>query len=563
MRADTVIKGGTVVDGTGAPARVTDIALHGGVIAAIGPDLGGRVVVDGAGYVVCPGFIDIHTHYDAQVFWDPALTPSSFHGVTTVITGNCGFSIAPTRPEHRDLIARTLENVEDMNPATFEAGLPWDFVTFPEYLASVRRHGTRLNFGTYLGHSALRLFVMGYAAYERTASDEELAEMCQVLREGMNAGAMGFSTSFSVSHNGADGKPVPSRFADRSEFEALLDVMGTVGRGVVAVVAGEQCTHEDLYRLQPRVGIPFTYGALMSMPSGDHRRQIDLHRAGWAAGSEVWPQVSPRPLVFGFSMAHPFPFGPNPAFADLTTRSLAERRSAYADEGWRQRAGIGAREQVIMGPRWETVTVAESRAHADLVGARLSDVAIERGQDPLEALLDLALDEADLGLRVHSTVCNDDPSEVGRILQEPHCAIGISDAGAHLDQLCDAPQATDFLGNWVRGRNVMSLEEGVRRLTGAQAALFGLDDRGTLQVGQAADVVVFDPDTIGPGPTVRLRDFPGDAERLSAPEPEGIHSVFVNGVRIAGAVETGEIVTTARPGQIVRPARQHLRAGAT
>jgi N-acyl-D-aspartate/D-glutamate deacylase len=262
-------------------------------------------------------------------------------------------------------------------------------------------------------------------------------------------------------------------------------------------------------------------------------------------------------------MAHPFPFGPNPAFAELMTKSLAERRSAYADEGWRQRAAIGASEQVIMGPRWETVTVAESRAHAELVGARLSDVAIGRGQDPLEALLDLALDEADLGLRVQSTICNDDPSEVERILQEPHCAIGISDAGAHLDQLCDAPQATDFLGNWVRGRKVMSLEEGIRRLTGAQAALFGLDDRGTLQVGRAADVVVFDPDTIGPGPTRRLRDFPGDAERLSAPEPEGIHSVFVNGVRICGSAETGEVVTTARPGRIIRPALQPLRARAT
>ncbi|HXA32847.1 MAG TPA: amidohydrolase family protein, partial [Acidimicrobiales bacterium] len=333
------------------------------------------------------------------------------------------------------------------------------------------------------------------------------------------------------------------------------------GRGVVALVAGEQCTHEDLYRLQPQVGIPFTYGALMSMPSGDHRRQIDLHRAGWAAGAEVWPQVSPRPLVFGFSMAHPFPFGPNPAFADLMTSSLANRRAAYTDPAWRQQAVTGANEQVIMGPRWETFTIAESVGHAELVGASLSDLAVQQGQHPLEVLFDLALDEADLGLRVQCTVCNDDPDEVDRLLREPHCALGISDAGAHLDQLCDAPQATDFLGNWVRGRNVMSLEEAVRRLTGAQAALFGLDDRGTLLVGQAADIVVFDPETIAPGPTRRLRDFPGDAERLSAPAPEGIHSVFVNGVRIAGSPVAGEEASSELPGQLVRPAvrRPHAR----
>src|SRR5688572_15813692 len=220
---ELVIRGGTVVDGTGAPARRADVGVSDGRISAIGPDLDGARTLDADGHVVAPGFIDIHTHYDAQVFWDPALTPSCFHGVTTVVAGNCGFSIAPTRAEHRELIARTPENVEDMDVATLAEGIPWDFATFPEYLASVERRGTGLNFGAYIGHTALRLFVMGDDAYERTATDDERAGMQRVLREALDAGAVGFATSFAPTHRGVDGKPIPSRFADRAELEAILD----------------------------------------------------------------------------------------------------------------------------------------------------------------------------------------------------------------------------------------------------------------------------------------------------------------------------------------------------
>ena len=210
MSADLVIKGGTVVDGTGAPGTRADVAISDGKVAAIGPDLDGERVLDAGGHIVAPGFIDIHTHYDAQVFWDPALTPSCFHGVTTVVAGNCGFSIAPTRPEHHDVIARTLENVEDMNVETLGAGIPWDFSTFSEYLASVERRGTAMNFSAYIGHTALRLFVMGDAAYERVATDDEIAQMQAVLRESMEAGAAGFATSFAPTHRGVDGLPIPA-----------------------------------------------------------------------------------------------------------------------------------------------------------------------------------------------------------------------------------------------------------------------------------------------------------------------------------------------------------------
>src|SRR5262249_9990697 len=270
MSADIVIRGGTVFDGSGAPGRAADVAIAGGVVREIGPKLSGTRELDASGCAVAPGCIDIHTHYDAQVFWDPALRPSSSHGVTTVVAGNCGFSIAPTRPEHHEVIARTLENVEDMDGAALAAGIPWEFETFPEYLESIRRRGTVLNFTPYLGHTALRPYAMGDAADERAATVQEIERMCQLVRDAIGAGAAGFSTSFAYTHRGIDGKPVPSRFATRDEAEALFLAAGQTGKGVVLVaVPGEQCGYADLYELQPRVGRPFSY-PLFAAPGGRH-----------------------------------------------------------------------------------------------------------------------------------------------------------------------------------------------------------------------------------------------------------------------------------------------------
>src|SRR5437660_7163064 len=233
MTADLVIRGGTVFDGSGAAGRRADVAISDGVITEIAPNLRGERELDASGCAVTPGFIDIHTHYDAQVFWDPRLRPSSYHGVTTVVAGNCGFAIAPTRDEHREVIARTLENVEDMDVDTLSAGIAWEFQSYPEYLDAIRRRGTRLNFTTYVGHTALRLYVMGDAAYERAATAEEIGRMADLVREGIAAGAAGFSTSFSYAHRGVDGKPVPSRFAEHDEVEALFLATSEAGKGVI------------------------------------------------------------------------------------------------------------------------------------------------------------------------------------------------------------------------------------------------------------------------------------------------------------------------------------------
>ena len=544
-----VIKGGTVIDGTGRDRFVSDVRIVDGRIEAVAPDLDGDVEFDATGCIVAPGFIDIHTHYDAQVFWDPSLTPSSFHGVTTVIAGNCGFSIAPTRPEHRDLIARTLENVEDMDVAALAAGVPWNFSTFPEYLDAVGRLPLGLNFTAYIGHTALRLFVMGDDAYERTATDDEIDEMVTVLTEALEAGAAGFATSVAPTHRGVDGKPIPSRFADRKELEALFNCVGAVGKGVVEVTPGEILPLSDIYDLQLGSGAPFTITALLSTPSMSHRAFVDLNRAGWERGANVWPQVSPRPLSFSMSLAEPFTFNVNAVFAELMSGSLDERRTAYAAAEWRERVRDEWSRGTFMVPRWETFEISECSSDPTLEGRRLLDLAVERECDPFDLVLDLALEEPDLMLRVRCVVANDDPEEVAFLISEEHCAFGLSDAGAHVSQLCDAPQATDLLGNWVRDRGVLTLESAVHRLTKSQADLFNLVDRGELRSGAWADVVVFDPSTVAPGPLRRVADFPADSERLTADQPVGVRHVLVNGIPIRRDDQQQEL--ESGPGRIV------------
>jgi N-acyl-D-aspartate/D-glutamate deacylase len=529
MPADIVIKGGTVYDGSGSPGRDADVAITNGVIVEIGPNLSGERELDATGCAVTPGFIDIHTHYDAQVFWDPALRPSSYQGVTTVVAGNCGFAIAPTRPEFRDTIVHTLENVEDMDPATLVAGVTWDFETFPEYLDSVQRRGTALNFTAYAGHSALRLYVMGDAAYERAATAEETERMCDLLKEAIAAGAAGFSTSFSYAHRGVDGKPVPSRFADRDEVHALFRATGEAGKGVVLITPGEQCTYADVYEWQPIVGRPFTY-PLFAAPGGKHLEPVRLHEEGLANGARVFPQVTPRPLTMQFTLADPYSLNTGQVFGELMKVSRAVRLAAYRDAEWRALAAADL-EESPMKPRWETFEVSESSRFPELQGRRVRELADERGCSPLDVMCEIAVAE-DLTTRFRAYIANDDVAAVSHLLTHESVALGLSDAGAHIDQLCDAPLPTDLLGQWVRERGVMPLEAAVHKLTGEPAGMFGFHNRGFLREGYWADVCVFDPTTVGPGPTRRVRDFPADAERLTAEEPTGVRHVLVNGTPI-------------------------------
>jgi N-acyl-D-amino-acid deacylase len=526
---EIVIRGGTVVDGTGAPGRAADVAIRDGRIAAIGSGLDGAQTLDASGCVVAPGFIDIHTHYDAQVFWDPALTPSCYHGVTTVVAGNCGFSIAPTRPEHRDVIARTLENVEDMNVATLKAGIPWDFETFPEYLRSVEQRGTVLNWSAYVGHTAVRLYVMGDAAYERAATEDEIAAMRRVVRESMEGGAVGLASSFAPTHLGIDGKPIPSRFAEISEFEALAMELSGLGRGVVASTIGPGFAFNEVYDFQRRIGVPFTYTALLAIP-GLWQMGSKVHAEQLARGTDVWPQVSCRRITMQMQLSDPFQFNQAPSFAALLAGGRESRIAAYRNPAWRAKAA----EELAHTPlptRFDKFEVSETEKYPELVGRPLHEVAEERGQSPFDLILDLALGE-DLTTRFLYVQSNDDEEGVTHLLQQEHMALGLSDAGAHVGMLCDAPLPTDLLGNWVREREVLSLEKAVHKLTAEPAGIFHFEDRGVLREGLCADITVFDPDTVAPGPVRRVRDFPADADRLTADAPEGMRHVLVNGTPI-------------------------------
>lgn len=549
----TVLKGGTIVDGTGRPGFVADLAMRGDRIVAIGTGLSGDHDVDVTGLVVAPGFIDIHTHYDAQVFWDPAMTPSCFHGVTTVVAGNCGFSIAPTKPADRDLIAHTMEKVEDMDPETLKTGIPWEFETFPEYLDTIRRRGTVLNYAAYIGHTPLRLYVMGDEAVGRPATDDEIARMADLVREAMHAGAAGFASSFAVTHRGADGQPIPSRWADKREIEALCTAVGDTGRGVVGVNGGENLSMAECYEMQPRVGAPITYTALLTNAQGLHLKGVEIHRQGIARGADVWPQVSCRPLAFSQTMVEPFTLNTNPVFAELMPKSLDERRAAYSDPQWRQRVRTAWDNKQGLIPRWDSYEIMECASSPELVGQRLSVIAERAGTDPFDTLLDLALVEPGMALRFKAMLANDDEEGVAQLLQVDGCTLGLSDAGAHVGQLCDAVAATDLLGTWVREKKVLELEQAIHKLTKVQADLFRFTDRGELREGAFADVVVFDPATVAPGPVRRVRDFPANGERLTADQPTGMVHTFVNGRQIVDHGRLVEAAVADRPGHLVSP----------
>jgi N-acyl-D-aspartate/D-glutamate deacylase len=556
MDGEIVIRGGTLIDGTGTPGYQADVAVSDGLIVGVGEGLSGTREFDASGQIVSPGFIDIHTHYDAQVFWDPWLTPSSFHGVTSVIAGNCGFSIAPIKSENVALLARTLQHVEDMSFDTLSVGVPWDeFESFPQYLDAVERRGTSLNYGCYVGHTAVRLFVMGEAAYERAATPEELRRMQGVVAEAMDAGAAGFATSASPTHNGDGGRPVPSRVGDLDELRALLAPLRHANKGVVALLPANVISHSQVSDLQQEVGRPVTWTALLTVKGYPYHEKV-VHRndEARARGVEVWPQVSCRPLVFQMNLSEPFTLNSRPSFSKLMDLSTEDRMAAYRDPAWR----ASTWEELSGGNgggglpfNWPSVSVAESTARPELVGRGVVELSEEWGCTPLDVMLDVSLDDL-LETRFLSVLANDDAEGIAWLLPRDNVLLGLADSGAHVSQLCDACFATDLLGVWVRDRQVMPLERAVHKLTGEPAAVYGLADRGTVAVGKAADLCVFDPDTVAPGPLRRLRDFPADGERLTADAPVGMTHVFVNGVPIRVDNEPVAEGLDARPGSILR-----------
>ncbi|HVX19815.1 MAG TPA: amidohydrolase family protein [Acidimicrobiales bacterium] len=541
------IVGGTIVDGTGGPAYTGDLLLDGGRIAAVGrpaiPDGADRV--DATGLVVAPGFVDLHTHFDAQIFWDPDLTPSCWHGVTTVVQGNTGFGIAPTHPFDRDHIMETLENVEGMNLQTLRAGVPWGFETFPEYVRAVDALPKRLNVATFVGHTPLRMYVMGFEdATSREATAGEIDQMATLLEGALAAGAIGFSTSQAPSHMGALGRPVPSRLASRQEIEALLRVVARSDNPLVEITYGPQYELEDIARLSKELGVRITWGSLLTRLFGPPGVAMGMLDAASAVGGDVWPQVSCREIVSQTMMTHPYYFGMVPAFGELFQLPRDQRAAKYRDPAWRERvkAEVGDYRPDFA----RLASIQETTVHHDLVDIPLEDLARDRGVHPFDLMVDLALEE-DLATRYRIVSLNDNAEELATLLRDPRIVLGAHDAGAHADMLCDASYPTHLLGHWVRDEKVLTLEEAVWRLSGQPAEVFGLDDRGRLAPGLAADVVVFDPHAVRPRRLERVNDLPGGGERLIS-RSDGVRGVWVNGRRV---LEDGRAVPGAHPGALI------------
>jgi len=554
---DLLIRGGTLVDGTGAPARRGDLGIRDGRLAALG-DVRGSAdrTIDADGAIVAPGFIDIHTHYDVQVFWDRMLTISPWHGVTTVVMGNCGFAIAPTRPTHRELILRTLENVEGMSIDAMRAGVgeQWPFETIPQYLDAIERRGTAINVGSLIGHTAVRLYVMGEDSTEREATADEIAQMRAIVADGLRAGALGFATSKSPTHVGYAGRPVPSRVASLEEVEALASALGEVPHGVMQATIGSGFFLEELTAITRRTGKPVSWTALlggMLGPDG-HRYILERSAALQADGARVIPQVSCRPLMFEFQFKAPFPLESMPFFRPVSEADFAGKKRIYADPAFRQ-LFRDRMDTALLAGRFTDMVISECSAERALEERVLGDVAAERGVAPTDLALDLAL-ATDLEARFRLAVLNTDETITAELLTHPATMIGLSDAGAHASQLCDACAPTELLGKWVRDKGVLTMEDAVRRLSSQPGEVFGITDRGRLELGLAADVTIFDPRTVGCSPLRRVRDFPAGAERLVS-DAIGVRAVVVNGVVVREDGRDAVAADGPLPGRLLRGGR--------
>jgi N-acyl-D-aspartate/D-glutamate deacylase len=539
MSHDLRIIGGTIVDGTGAPGHQGDVAVKDGRVVTLGAvdDDDTTPTIDASGKVVCPGFVDIHTHYDAQILWDPLLTISPWHGVTTVVMGNCGFGVAPTRAEHRDLIVRTLEKVEGMSAdALFEGlGRDWPFETFPQYLDAVEASGQAINVGVLAGHTPLRLYVMGEESTEREATTDEIAQMKAIVTEALEAGALGFASSHAPTHVGYGGRPVPSRLAGSDEIVEIASALGEVGSGVLQATLGTGLAFKQFREIASRTGQPISWTALLAGMAGDGVDQYLLDESHKLVdeGLDVHPQVACRPLMFEFNLEEPFVFESMSLFQRISAGDHADKLDAYRDPEFRSALGArmaGKEGAGVLGGSWDRTVIAWYPPDPSLEERSVAELASEKGVDPTDLALDMGL-ATDLEARFRMAVANYDEDRVEELLKDPITMIGLSDAGAHASQLCDACFSTHLLSHWVRDRRALSLEEAVRMLTSEPAEVFGITDRGLLAEGRPADIVVFDPETVGASPLRRVHDLPAGADRLVS-DASGIDAVVVNGTVI-------------------------------
>jgi N-acyl-D-aspartate/D-glutamate deacylase len=553
---DLLITNGTIVDGTGAPRFKGDVAVQGGRIAALGKGNGSAAtVIDAAGKIVCPGFVDPHTHYDAQITWDRVLSSSAEHGVTTVVMGNCGVGIAPCRPSDREWLADDLVTVEGIDKEVLTAGIAWEWETFPQYLDAAERRGSAINLAFLAPITPFRTYVLGAEANERAATPEETKKIAAMLEEAMGAGALGFTTTENGQHIGHGGKPLAARLANRDELTAYGSVLKRLQRGVIelaltrryAALSGEE---ENLLKfLLDASERPVTWLSLSNLVDKPGAVEEILERVEPLRRRGVVPQTLTRPFVFDMNLRRPFMFTEMAAAKPIFDASFEKQMEIYADPAFR----AAFKEELKLGRKWTgsvrgatvvSVVNPELKQHE---GATVGEIADHRGQDPNDAFFDLAVAD---NLQVKFVVprANNDPRQLADMVRDPRTLIGLSDAGAHLDMLCESGYPTYFLGHWVREKRVLSLEHAIQRITSEPADFFGIKDRGRLRAGAPADIVIFDEEKISsPMRPTPVKDLPAGGTRLYC-KAEGISRVIVGGKEIyRDGRHTG-----ALPGRVLR-----------
>ena len=561
MAYDVVIRNGTVVDGSGLGSFRADVGIVDDRIAFVGQvgERGARDI-DAEGHVVTPGFIDGHTHMDAQVFWDATGSSSCWHGVTSAVMGNCGFTLAPVRSDERALVVRNLERAEDIDPVALAEGIDWSFETFPEYLDAVDRLPKGINFAANVGHSALRTWAMGERAFEQEASDDDLALMKGQLSDSLDAGAIGFSTSRSEHHQTSDDRPVASRLASWDEVVSLVGVMGDRGSGIFEGADGAMSSPDPDARalalgrmraLAAETRVPITFGLMATRGAG---YLLDFLDEAAAAGGRVIAQTHCRGISVLLSLKTRLPFDLIGSWHELRARPVTEQlriladpqsRGPYVDAAvhadYSRWKGVGAQARP---PDFEGIRVYRQGLPPN---PSVADVARERGVPAAEAMIDLCVESGGDQLFIQPSLYPQDEEMLLRALRHRRAVMTFSDSGAHLSQIADSSIHTHLLGYWVRQRQEFTLEEAVRMITLAPAVAWGFSDRGLLRAGMAADVNVFDPQTVGPAVPALVDDLPGGGRRLEQ-RSDGFLATVVNGrVTISGGRPTGD-----SPGRLLR-----------
>ena len=562
MAYDLLIKNGMVVDGSGGARFRADVGVREGRIAAIGRiNERAKQTLDAEGQVVTPGFVDGHTHMDAQVFWDPIGASSCYHGITSVVMGNCGFTLAPCRQSEADFVFRNLERAEDISREAMLAGIDWRWESFPEFLDAVEALPKGINYAGYIGHSALRTYVMGERAFSEAATEDDQKAMEGLVQEAVQAGAIGFSTSRTFNHTTADDRPVASRLAQWDEVRGIVNAMGAVGKGLFEI-AGEapgrdpernREYHERLRDLAVESGVTQTWGMFSVRVAPDlWRPYFDLLNETAAAGGRMFAQVHSRALNVLLSFKTYTPFDKWDVWKDLRSLPLDEQKARLKDPTLKAQL-IASASAEYKGPR---VVGAEARPPkwdwvypmADMAQDHpsMAELAARKGMHPVELMIDLSL-EHDFDIYFRQPIANEDQEHVLEMMKHPRSAITFSDSGAHVAQIMDSSLQTHLLSHWVRDREAFTLEEAVRQITYNTATLWGLHDRGLIRTGMAADLVVFDPDTIGPRLPEVTHDLPAGAKRLKQ-TADGIKHTVVNGEVLL----TDNEYTGATPGRLLR-----------